>query len=52
MTFLLDGKVLPVDVPFTDPRGYQYPADWLRLTTLEEKEAIGIIEIPDYLPNE
>lgn len=27
--------------------GIQYPADWLEKTTLEEKQAIGIIEEPD-----
>ena len=24
-----------------------YPANWLRLTSLEEKEAVGIVEVPD-----
>jgi hypothetical protein len=27
--------------------GIQYPANFLRLSTLEEKEAIGITEVPD-----
>lgn len=45
--FILDGQPLPVDVPFTTADGTQYPADWLRLSTLEEKEAIGITEVPD-----
>jgi hypothetical protein len=44
--FLIDGKPLPVDTPFTH-NGIQYPANWLRLTTLEEKEAIGITEEAD-----
>lgn len=44
--FILDGKTLPIDVPFTH-NGIQYPANWLRLTTLEEKQAIGITEEPD-----
>lgn len=44
--FLLDGKQLPVDTAFTHD-GIQYPANWLRLTTLAEKEAIGITETPD-----
>ena len=44
--FKLDGKVLPIDIPFTS-RGVKYPATWLRLTTLEEKKAIGITEVPD-----
>lgn len=44
--FILDGKTLSPDNPFTH-NGIQYPANWLRLSTLEEKEAIGIKEIPD-----
>jgi len=45
--FLLDGKPLAPDAPFVTPDGTQYPANWLRLSTLEEKEAIGITEVPD-----
>lgn len=44
--FMLNDKPLPVDVPFTHD-GVQYPANWLRLTTLAEKEAIGITEVAD-----
>tara|TARA_R100000278_G_scaffold107818_1_gene84633 strand:+ start:1249 stop:1722 length:474 start_codon:yes stop_codon:yes gene_type:complete len=46
MAFLLDGKPLAVDVPFTHG-DIQYPANWLRLSTAEEKAAIGITEIAD-----
>ena len=46
MAFKLDGKTLPVDVAFTS-NGINYPANWLRLTTLEEKQAIGIVEEPE-----
>jgi hypothetical protein len=42
----LDGKTLKYDKAFTH-NGVSYPANWLRLTTLEEKQAIGIVEIPD-----
>jgi len=45
--FLLDGKPLAPDAAFTTPDGTRYPANWLRLSTLEEKEAIGITEVPD-----
>ena len=45
--FLLDGKPLSPDRAFTTPDGTQYPANWLRLSTLEQKEAIGINEVPD-----
>ena len=47
MALKLDGKTLPVDVPFETSDGTKYPANWLRLTTLEEKLAIGIQEVPD-----
>lgn len=45
--FILDGKRLPLDKAFTTSDGVQYPANWLRLSTLQEKEAIGIQEVPD-----
>ena len=46
MAFKLDGKTLPVDVAFTS-KGINYPANWLRLTTLTEKKGIGITEVAD-----
>ena len=46
MAFTLDGKPLAVDVPFTVGET-NYPANWLRLTTKAEKEAIGIKEVDD-----
>jgi hypothetical protein len=48
--FILDGKPLSPDVAFTTPDGTQYPANWLRLSSLEEREAIGITEVPDPIP--
>jgi len=47
MSFVLDGKNLPLDTAFTHD-GTSYPANWLRLATPEERAAIGITEIPDY----
>ena len=47
--FLLDGKPLSPDVAFTHD-GIQYPANWLRLSTPEERAAIGITEVPDPAP--
>ena len=47
--FLLDGKPLSPDVAFTHA-GIQYPANWLRLASPDEREAIGIIEVPDPAP--
>jgi hypothetical protein len=44
--FLLNGNPLPIDTPFTVD-GTSYPANWLRLTSIEEKNAIGITEVPD-----
>jgi hypothetical protein len=44
--FILNDKTLPVDTPFTHD-GIQYPANWLRLASLEEKTAIGITEVAD-----
>jgi hypothetical protein len=44
--FILNGKPLSPDVAFTH-EGIQYPANWLRLATPEEREAIGIIEQAD-----
>jgi hypothetical protein len=45
--FLINGNTLPVGVPFKDAEGNQYPANWLNLSTLEEKTAIGITEVAD-----
>ena len=42
----LNGKTLQYDRAFVYD-GMQYPANWLRLTSLEEKQAIGIVEVPD-----
>jgi hypothetical protein len=47
--FILDGKPLALDTPFIH-NGIRYPSNWLRLTSLEEKEAIGITEVPDPEP--
>ena len=46
MAFLLDGKPLAVDVPFTYG-DINYPANWLRLSTAQEKKDLGITEIAD-----
>ena len=46
MAFLLDGNPLAVDVPFTYG-DVHYPANWLRLSTADEKTALGITEVAD-----
>jgi hypothetical protein len=52
--FLLDGKPLSPDVAFTatnaDGVAVQYPANWLRLSSPEDRAAIGITEVPDPTP--
>jgi len=44
---ILNGKPLSYDRAFTDASGIQYPANWLRLASLSEKQAIGISEVAD-----
>jgi hypothetical protein len=44
--FKHNDTTIPLDTPFTID-GTSYPANWLRLTSLAEKEAIGITEIAD-----
>ena len=49
--FIFHGQPLSPDVAFTDPEsGVNYPANWLRLSSPEEREAIGISEVPDPIP--
>ena len=46
MAFLLDGKPLAVDAPFT-VGDINYPANWLRLSTAQEKKDLGVTEVAD-----
>jgi len=46
MAFLLNGKPLAVDVPFT-VGDVNYPANWLRLSSAQEKKDLGITEVAD-----
>jgi len=44
----LGNKPLAYDRAFTDPKtGIQYPANWLRMASLADKQAIGIVEVAD-----
>ena len=45
--FILDGKPLALDRAFTTADGIQYPKNWLRLATPEQRAAIGITEQSD-----
>jgi hypothetical protein len=47
--FKHNDTVIPLDTPF-EIDGTSYPANWLRLTSLEEKQAIGITEVADETP--
>jgi hypothetical protein len=44
--FILNEKPLALDVPFT-ANDVSYPANWLRLASPEEREAVGISEVVD-----
>ena len=46
MAFKLDGNPLAGDVAFSH-NDINYPANWLRLSTADEKAAIGITEVAD-----
>ena len=46
--YVLDGRRLNYDAPFT-VGNITYPANWLRLSTLEQRKALGIIERPDMI---
>ena len=47
MTYILDGKQLPLDVPF-EHNEIRYPANWLRLSTQEDRDALGITWQDEY----
>ena len=49
--FVLNGNHLRLDRPFTH-KGLQYPKEWLRHSTPEQKKELGILEIPDNTPKE
>jgi len=48
--FLLNGNRLPEGTAFTDANGNKYPANFLNLSTEEEKNAIGITWVADPAP--
>lgn len=45
--FKLNNQPIGLDQPFTTEDGTQYPANWLRLASPEERAAIGITEVAD-----
>ncbi len=42
MPFKIENKVIPLDTPFTHG-DLQYPANWIRLASEEDKAAIGLV---------
>lgn len=46
MPYILEGRSIPLDAPFTatnaEGQVIQFPANWIRLSTEEEKAAIGL----------
>ena len=49
--FMLNGSPLSPDSAFTTNE-IQYPANWLRLASPEERAAIGITEVADIAPHD
>ena len=47
MSFLINGKPLQIDTPFTDAEGNQYPSNWIRFATDADKARVGITEVAD-----
>jgi len=49
--FTVSGKTIQYDRAWTHPdTGVHYPANWLRLTTLAEKQAVGLVEVTNSDP--
>ena len=48
--FIFNNQPLSPDTAFVGPDGTQYPANWLRLSSPEDRAAIGITEEPDPAP--
>ena len=45
--YTLNGRTLRLDKAFTTEDGRQFPRNWLRLSTKEDRDALGIVETPD-----
>ena len=45
MAFKLDGSPLAVDVAFKTSDGTQYPANWLRLSSADEKKPLVLLRL-------
>ena len=40
MGYKYQGKTLPLDLPFTDKDGNNYPKNWLRLSTQQQRDQV------------
>ena len=40
MGYKYQGKDLKIDKPFTDIRGTKYPANWVRLSTKQQRDQV------------
>ena len=50
MSFELNGQPIYAGRSFVDADGNQYPRNWTRVLTQEQKDAIGITWVPDPAP--
>jgi len=50
MSFELNGQPIYAGKSFVDADGNQYPRNWNSVFTQEQKDAIGIIWVPDSIP--
>jgi|11_taG_2_1085331.scaffolds.fasta_scaffold02999_2 hypothetical protein len=50
MPYMLDGRKLRQGRSFTDKNGTQYPSNWLKLSSNEDKARVGITYKPDPAP--
>lgn len=50
MAYSLNGQLLIVGKQFKDSEGRQYPANWLKLSTEDDRARVGIIEVSDPVP--
>ena len=50
MPYMLDGRKLRQGRSFTDSNGTQYPSNWLKLSSNEDKTRVGITYEPDPAP--
>ena len=47
MGYQIGSRALPLDIPWTADNGTQYPANWLRLSSSDERAALGISWVND-----